>query len=132
SGADAALTSQTGYPLAVDFGRGYPRYRPYDGTAGARLARGEVDAAIVIGAAALVPPDLIAMMARLPAIAFGPRASESPLAQRGIVIDTGVAGIHEAGTALRMDDVPLPLRVVVDGPRAAAALTRALREALPQ
>src|SRR5581483_5438419 len=50
SGADAALTSQTGYPLAVDFGRGYPRYRPYDGTAGARLARGEVDAAIVIGA----------------------------------------------------------------------------------
>jgi len=35
SGADAVMTWQTGYPLAVDFWRGFPRYRPSDGTAGA-------------------------------------------------------------------------------------------------
>jgi hypothetical protein len=28
--------------------------------------------------------------------------------------DTGVAGIHEGGMALRMDDVPLPLRPSLD------------------
>src|SRR5688572_18873434 len=39
SGADACLTAQTGYPVAVDFSRGYPRYRPYEHAA-ARLARG--------------------------------------------------------------------------------------------
>jgi len=39
-----------------------------------------------------------------------------------------VAGIHEEGTALRMDDVPLPLRSPVSGPPAAAAIARALRE----
>ena len=31
SGADAVLTAQTGYPMAVDFARGTPRYRPYAG-----------------------------------------------------------------------------------------------------
>ena len=52
SGADAVLTAQTGYPLAVEFSRGWPRYRPYDGTAAQRVRRGEVDAFIVIGSAA--------------------------------------------------------------------------------
>src|SRR5207302_1553313 len=51
SGADAVLTWQTGFPFAVDFGRGYPTYRPHAGAA-ERLAAGEVDAALVIGAPA--------------------------------------------------------------------------------
>ena len=46
---------------------------------------------------------------RSPVIVIGPRASEAPFAVR-VAIDTGVAGIHEAGTAYRMDEVPLPLR----------------------
>ena len=29
SGADSVLTSHTGYPMAVDFARGYPRYGPH-------------------------------------------------------------------------------------------------------
>jgi formylmethanofuran dehydrogenase subunit B len=40
SGVDAVLTSQTGYPAAVDFSRGAPRYRPYDGRA-SQLGRAE-------------------------------------------------------------------------------------------
>ena len=130
SGADAVLTWQTGYPVAVDFAHGYPRYRPYDGTARARLGRGEVDAVLVIGAVSRVPSDLTSMMARIQSVVIGPRASESVFAARGIVIDTGVAGIHEEGTALRMDDVPLPLRAVLDGVRGASTITRTVREAI--
>jgi formylmethanofuran dehydrogenase subunit B len=129
SGADAVLTWQTGYPIALDFGRGYPRYQPHDGTAGACLSRGDVDAVAIVGAPASVTPDLQATMSGVASVVIGPRASESVFAERGIVIDTGVAGIHEDGTAVRMDDVALGLRGVLSGPRAAAPLVRALREA---
>ncbi|HUK33281.1 MAG TPA: hypothetical protein VLV86_05195 [Vicinamibacterales bacterium] len=130
SGADAVLTWQTGYPMATDFGHGYPRYQPHDGTAGACLSRGDVDVLAIVGAPACVPVDLRGMMAGVAsAVVIGPRASESVFAERGIVIDTGVAGIHEAGTAVRMDEVALRLRSVLPGPRAAAPLVRALREA---
>jgi formylmethanofuran dehydrogenase subunit B len=129
SGADAVFTWQTGYPIALDFGRGYPRYRPHDGTAGACLSRGDVDALAIVGAPASLTPDLRVTMSGVASVVIGPRASESVFAERGIVIDTGVAGIHEDGTAVRMDDVALGLRSVLPGPRAAAPLVRALREA---
>lgn len=127
SGADAAATSQTGFPAAIDFARGYPRYRPYHGAAGARLARGEVDAALVIGAAAGIPDALLGALARVSCAVLGPHASEGTFASATVTVDTGVAGIHEGGTALRMDDVPLPLRPSLAGPPAAAALVRELR-----
>jgi formylmethanofuran dehydrogenase subunit B len=130
SGADAVLTWQTGYPIATDFGRGYPRYRPHDGTASACLSRGDVDALAIVGAPASLARDLRAAMSSVASVVIGPRASESVFADRGIVVDTGVAGIHEGGTAVRMDDVALGLRSVLPGPRAAAPLVRALREAL--
>jgi hypothetical protein len=41
-----------------------------------------------------------------------------------------VPGIHEAGTALRMDDVPLPLRAALEGPPAALDVVRALAQRL--
>jgi formylmethanofuran dehydrogenase subunit B len=128
SGADACLTSQTGYPTAVDFARGYPRYRPFDGTAGARLARGEVDAVLIIGSADLIPTGLASAMARVSHAAIGPRASASVFASGVALVDTAVAGIHEAGTALRMDDVPLPVRKCLAGPAEATVVVRALRE----
>ncbi len=77
SGADAVLTAQTGYPLAVDFSRGWPRYRPYDGTAAQLVRRGEVDAFIVIGSAEGLAPDLAAALAAVPAVVIGPGASEA-------------------------------------------------------
>jgi formylmethanofuran dehydrogenase subunit B len=129
SGADAVTTSQTGYPMAIDFARGHPRYRPYDGTAGARLPIGGADALLVIGAASLIPEGLVASLARLPHALIGPRASESALATGGVaVIDSGMAGIHEGGTALRMDDVSLPLRPSLAGPRETRAVVRGVRE----
>jgi formylmethanofuran dehydrogenase subunit B len=67
-------------------------------------------------------------MANVPCVVIGPRASDSRLAERGVAIDTGVAGIHEGGTALRMDDVPLPLRAPLESPNTAAGVARALRD----
>lgn len=132
SGADASLASQTGYPAAVDFSRGYPRYRPHDGSALARLRRGDVDAALVVGSPAGVPADVAEGLARVPCVAIGPRASEGPLAAAPVVIDTGVAGIHERGTGLRMDDVPLPLGAPLGGPPAAREIVGALRTRLAE
>jgi formylmethanofuran dehydrogenase subunit B len=126
SGADAWLTAQTGYPMAVDFSRGYPQYRPHDAAA-ARLDRGEIDAAVVTGAAGYLPGDTLGPLHRIPVIAIGPRASEGPLGDAHVVIDTGIAGIHEGGTALRMDDVPLPIAAALPGAPAAAAVLRDLR-----
>ena len=123
SGADAILTSQTGYPLAVDFSRGYPRYRPHEHAA-ARLARGAVDVALIVGSFARVP-GLHALVARVPTVIVGPRATEAPI-DVAVAVDTGLPGIHDFGTALRMDDVPLPLERVIDGPPAVIDVVAAL------
>jgi formylmethanofuran dehydrogenase subunit B len=127
NGADAVLTSQTGYPAAVDFSRGYPRYRPHDGTAMALAARGDIDAVIVIGSADSLPTELTSLVARLPGVVIGPCATQSALAAHHVAIDTGLAGVHDEGTALRLDDVPLPLRPVLTGPPSAASVVSALR-----
>jgi formylmethanofuran dehydrogenase subunit B len=116
SGADACLTSQTGYPLAVDFSRGHPRYRPHEHAA-ARLERGSVDAVVIVGSVGLIPFPAT-RLADVSTIVIGPRATEARFTVSAAV-DTAVAGIHESGTALRMDDVPLPLMAAVRGPRAA-------------
>ena len=128
SGADAVLTWQTGFPFAVDFAAGFPTYRPQAGAA-ALLAAGEIDAALVVGSPASVPESLVGALTRLPSIAIGPRASAASF-KPAVAVDTGVAGIHEGGTAFRMDDVPLPLRPPLAGPATAAGALRSLRERL--
>lgn len=130
SGADAVLTSQTGYPAAVDFSRGAPRYRPFDGTAQHLAARREVDAVIVAGRVDDVPAGVSALLATVPSVLIGPAASATRLGPRSVAIDTGLAGVHDAGTALRLDDVPLPVRAVVSGPPPAAMVVKAVREAV--
>jgi len=129
SGADAVLTWQTGFPFAVDFAGGPPRYRPGAGSAEALLADHEIDAALVIGAPATIPGPVADALVRIPIAVAGPRASTSAV-RPVVAIDTGVAGIHEGGTAFRMDDVPLPLRASLEGPRAALDVVRALRDKL--
>jgi formylmethanofuran dehydrogenase subunit B len=126
SGAEAALTWQTGYPMRVSFRDGYPCYQPQRSGLH-RLTTGDADAALVAGAAgALDPADLLGV----PSVVIGPGASAVSGAR--VAIDTGVAGIHEAGIAYRMDDVPLPLTPPLPGPRSAAEtlglLLRAVRE----
>jgi formylmethanofuran dehydrogenase subunit B len=125
SGADACLTAQTGYPAAVDFARGYPRYRPYD-SAVPRLARGDIDAVLIVGSAAGLPAGVAASMSHAPVVSIGPSASEGPFRTAEVAIDTAVAGIHESGIALRMDDVPLPLTAAAAGPPPTVEIVAAL------
>jgi formylmethanofuran dehydrogenase subunit B len=60
---------------------------------------------------------------------IGPRASDAPFAAE-VAIDTGVAGIHDAGIAYRLDDVPLPVPQLVAGPTAAVVALQAVATAL--
>jgi formylmethanofuran dehydrogenase subunit B len=122
SGAEAVLTAHTGYPTGVSFADGYPAYRPYD------VSR-SVDATLVVGDAAQLPPDLLASFAGRPLAIIGPRAgAHDALA----TIDTGLAGIHVNGTVLRMDDVPLRVRPSVHRGLDPAEVVRALRERVAQ
>ncbi len=128
SGAEAVLTWQTGYPFAIDLTAGTPRYEP--GRRGLERGGEAFDAVLVAGSAGELPRAGKGPLAKVPAVAVGPRASESKLDLR-VAIDTGIAGIHEAGTGYRMDDVPLPLSAPLPGRRGAAetldALLRATR-----
>ena len=71
---------------------------------------------LVAGDAAHSSSDLLARIGAVPSVVVGPGASDGPLAKGRVAIDTARAGVHEAGTALRLDDVPLPLRAFLDGP----------------
>jgi hypothetical protein len=66
-----------------------------------------------------MPPEHRAALKGVRVAAIGPRASGAPLGCE-VVIDTGIAGIHEAGTAYRLDDVPLPLTPPLRGRRGLA------------
>jgi formylmethanofuran dehydrogenase subunit B len=124
TGAEAVMTWQTGFPFAVDFSRGFPRYQP-EVRGAALFERAGFAAALVAGAPVSVPPALRAALAQVPAVVVGPRASEAGFTAR-VAIDTGIAGIHEAGIGYRMDDIPLPLHAVLPGPRSATAMLEAL------
>ena len=128
SGAESVLTWQTGYPLAVDFSTGVPRYTPA-ARGLASIASGAATAVLIAGSAAGLGADASAALGRVPTVVIGPRASEMPFAAH-VAIDTGVAGIHEDGTAYRMDEVPLPLRPPLAGRRSAAGTLEALLAAV--
>jgi formylmethanofuran dehydrogenase subunit B len=118
SGADSVFTAHTGYPIAIDFARGYPRYRPYDAT--------DADVVLVVGDGSA---GLDRRTAGAPTIAIGPNATRSTLGSV-VSIDAGAAGIHTSGTAVRADDVPLPLRPALHAPRSVSDVLQALLAAV--
>jgi formylmethanofuran dehydrogenase subunit B len=132
-GTETVLTSQTGYPFSVDYSRGHPHYDPA-ARGLERLASERFRAALIVGSPAL-DGSLSGTLARINTVAIGPRASQAAFTPR-VTIDTGIAGIHEAGTAYRVDEVPLQLRPPLPGRRSATevlqALTGAVRAGLGQ
>ncbi|MGH7580287.1 MAG: hypothetical protein ACREM9_08955 [Gemmatimonadales bacterium] len=126
SGAEAALTWQTGYPMRVSFRGGAPAFLP-DGSGLMRARPGEADAVLVAGSVAALGGQRLPFD-QVPTVVIGPGASDAPGAR--VAIDTGVAGIHEPGTGYRMDDVPLPLTPVLETPRGAAETLMRLLSAL--
>lgn len=132
SGADAVLVAQTGYPFAIDFARGFPRYDPHDGGAVALLGRREVDLALIVGDVAFAPKTLIDALDTVRCVGIGPHASERALGDMVVAIDTGRDGIHSGGIAFRSDDVPLPLRPSLTTPLETARVLRDVATAVRQ
>lgn len=110
AGADAVLCWVTGFPFAVNLARGYPRYNPGEYSANELLERGEVDACLLVGSesCADLSPHARRQLAQIPVIALDyPNIEPLPAT---VNFTTAIYGIHAAGTAYRMDEVPIPLR----------------------
>lgn len=117
AGSDATLTWQTGYPYAVNFSRGYPQYGPGEFSAVDLLARREADAALILASdpTAHFPYKAARYLEEIPTIVIDPKRNMTTKVAR-VVIPTAAAGISAAGTAYRMDNIPIRLRKVVDSP----------------
>jgi formylmethanofuran dehydrogenase subunit B len=116
-GMAQVLTWQTGFPFAVNLSRGYPRFNPGEFSVADLLARGEVDAALIIGADAVgnLPKQAAAHITSIPLICVDPKESETTRVAK-IVIPAAQAGVAATGVAYRMDHIPLPMKKVVDSP----------------
>lgn len=115
SGANTVTTWQTGYPYAVDFSTGYPRYNPGEFTAIDVLSRGEADAALIIASdpGATFPKDAAKHLAQIPVITLDQKTTPTTMLSE-VVIPVATAGIEAEGTAYRMDGVPLKLSKIIE------------------
>ncbi len=124
-GADQVLTWQTGFPMTVDFAGGAPRYQPARPTS-ALLAASAIDLMVVVGDYRTLPSGVATALDPSRTIVIGPNATVAA-PEASIAIDTGRAGIHEGGTAFRLDDVVLPLTALLPGPTTLAGVLDAVR-----
>ncbi|MFX1298281.1 MAG: formylmethanofuran dehydrogenase subunit B [Promethearchaeota archaeon] len=117
TGAGTVWTWQTGYPFAIDFARGYPRYNPGEFCANDVLINGEADATLIIASdpGAHFPATSVAHLAKIPSIAI--ECHITPTTEIvDLILPPSIVGIEEKGTAYRMDSVPIQLRKVKDAP----------------
>ncbi|MHA2066842.1 MAG: formylmethanofuran dehydrogenase subunit B, partial [Candidatus Thorarchaeota archaeon] len=117
AGANKTSTWQTGYPFAVDYAKGYPRYQPGEYTAVDMLVNKEADAMLNIAAdpAAHFPRAAIKHLSTIPVINIDPKRNMTSLIAE-VNIPVALSGIECDGSAVRMDGLPLYLRKVVDPP----------------
>ena len=117
TGANTVFTWQTGYPYAVDFSHGYPRYNPGETSVIDILRRGDSDAALVVASDPVnnFPRKAVQDLVSNPLIVIDPHPSSTAL-MADVVIPSAFVGIEAEGTTYRMDHVPLPLRKIVDPP----------------
>lgn len=115
AGADSVLCWQTGYPFSVNLNRTYPRYNPGEFTANDMLERREVDAVVLVGTEGVDKLSDAARghLRRVPSIVLDHAGVRSSVAGT-VNFTTAVYGIHRAGTAYRMDEMPIPLRKILD------------------
>jgi formylmethanofuran dehydrogenase subunit B len=110
-GADTVLTWQTGYPFAVNLARGYPRYNPGEFSVQGVLSRNEADACLLVGSETLswLPQASLDHLMRIPTVMLDTAGRETALSPT-VRFRTATGGIDLAGTAYRMDGVPVGLR----------------------
>ncbi len=114
TGADSVLAWQTGFPFSVNLARGYPRYNPGEYSVNEVCERSEADACLLVGSEGIAGLSAAAVehLRRIPTIVLDYPHVECPLLPR-VAFTTGVYGLHLAGTAYRMDEIPVPLRAVL-------------------
>jgi len=117
TGADTVFTWQTGFPYAVDFSHGYPRYNPGETSVVDVLCRREADAGLIVASdpVAHFPREAVQNLVSNPLIVIDPQVTSTSL-MADVVIPSALVGIEVEGTAYRMDHVPLPLKKVVEPP----------------
>jgi formylmethanofuran dehydrogenase subunit B len=117
TGADNVVSWQTGYPFAVNFSRGFPRFNPGEFTTVDLLARREADAALIIASdpASNFPKAAIEHLKRIPTIVLDPKTTVTTSVAK-ISFTTATYGINTGGTVYRMDDVPISLRPAFPSP----------------
>jgi formylmethanofuran dehydrogenase subunit B len=133
SGADIVFTWQTGYPYAVDFSLGYPRYNPGETSAVDVLLRKESDAALIVASdpVANFPRAAAEHLTKGPLIVVDPHMNATSQ-MADVVFPSAFVGIETAGTAYRMDHVPLRLRKIVDPPKGILSDEEILKRILSQ
>jgi formylmethanofuran dehydrogenase subunit B len=111
TGADTVLAWQTGYPFSVNFFRGYPRFNPGEFTAQDMLERADVDACILVGSEGVgrFSKSAIERLSQIPTIALDYPTVPSFIPPT-VRFTTAVYGVHQPGTAFRMDGIPIRLR----------------------
>jgi len=133
TGANIVFTWQTGYPYAVDFSYGYPRYNPGETSVVDILTRGESDASLIVASDPVsnFPRAAVQNLVKSPMIVIDPHPSPTTM-MADVVLPSAFVGIEVGGTAYRMDRVPLPLKKVVEPPEGTLSdqelLTMILRE----
>jgi formylmethanofuran dehydrogenase subunit B len=117
TGSNHVMGWQTGYPIAVNFSRGYPRYNPGEYSVISLLDRKEVDAALIVATdpGAHLPADSVRYLQEIPTVYLEPHVNTTT-SWASVVIPVAPAGIAAAGTFYRMDNVPLRVKKLVDTP----------------
>jgi formylmethanofuran dehydrogenase subunit B len=82
------------------------------------LARQEADAALIIASdpVAHFPRQAAQRLSQIPTIVLDPEMNLTAREAK-VFLPTAIYGVSAAGTAYRMDNVPLPLKKVVDSPQ---------------
>jgi formylmethanofuran dehydrogenase subunit B len=117
TGADTVSAWQTGYPFAVDFSLGYPRYNPGETTTTEILLRHESDAFLAVASDPVsgFPKAAVNHLVKNPLIVIDPHLNSTSL-MADVIFPSAIVGIEKEGTAYRMDQVPLPLKKIVNSP----------------
>lgn len=116
--ANSVCAWQSGYPLRINYGKGYPEHDPYKFSAGKVLKRMEVDAMLWISGfnSEIKPPN-----AKIPTILLssnGVKSSHNP----DVFIPIGIPGLNHTGQLFRTDSiVSLKLKKVKDDNQPAAS-----------
>ncbi len=131
TGSGQVMTWQSGFPFAMDFSRGYPRYNPGETTSNEILQRHECDAAMVIASdpGAHFPVASMKHYAQIPTIAIDPHYTPTTGISK-LVLPSTMIGVEEEGTAYRMDNVPIRCRKVIDAPEGILSDEEILRRIL--